>query len=283
MPSTSYYDADGTKKYRSVQGTGTAADPYVADVNDSAGATSIGGQSDAPVTTPTATGSLISSFRGFWTAFGLVSQASDTTGTLMQRIRGLGDRLGSFGDAANATGSIMAQLRLIAENHLIPNPTKAQYYASFAGGNKSYNATAGVQNVTSAGGLISVFQNPTGSGLDMYVQRLVMSGDQPGRFERYRGGTINVTGAAAPANNRGGNGTPGAGKVYGRSSATASGGTIGVVTYIPASGTYGDMVDATLVLRPGQAIYWNYFPNVGVSGSSNCAVEVVWWELPAQA
>lgn len=200
----------------------------------------------------------------------------------MQRIRALCDRLGSFGDAANPNGSIMAQLRAIAEGQALPNPTRAQYYASFAGGNKSYNATAGVQTVTSAGGLISIFQNPTGSGLDLYVQRVVMSGDQPGRFERYRGGTI-TTGTAAANNNRGGNGSAGTGKVYGRTGSSASGGTIGVVTYIPASGTYGDMIDGTLILRPGQSVYWQYFPNVGVSGSSNCAVEVVWWELPAQA
>lgn len=283
MASTSYIDADGIKRYRSVQQTGTAADPFVADVRDVASATSIGGQTDGAATTTTQNTSLIGLFKGFWTAFGLVSQASDTTGTLMQRIRGIGDRQGSYGDPASATGSMMGQLRMIAENHILPRSTNAQYYASFVGGNKSYNATAGIQTVGVGGGLISIFQNPAASTVDLYIQRIVMSGDQPGRFERSRGGTITLGGTPAIGNNRGGNGTTGTGKVYGRASNTATGGNIGVVTYIPASGTYGDMVDGTLILRPGQSVYWNYFPASGVTGNSNCAVEVVWWELPVQA
>jgi hypothetical protein len=283
MPSTSFIDGNGQLKHRSVIGAGTTEDPFVSVVSDNAGATGVGGITDIPATTPAAPGSLISLIKGFWTTFGLISEAADTTGSLMQRIRGMGDRMGSYGDIASPTGSIMGQLRYIAESRLIPKPTLGQYYASFAGGNRSYNATAGVVSVTSSGGNVCVFVNPTGSGVDLYIQRIVLSSDQPGRYERYRQGTLGTAGTAATNVNRGGNGTPGLAKLYNPAQITATGGSLGMITYVPASATSADPVDGTLILRPGQNYYWRYIPNPGVSGSSNCAVEVVWWELPLQA
>lgn len=191
--------------------------------------------------------------------------------------------IGTNADAASATGTISAKLRKIAESNTLHRPTAAQYYAGVDGGNVSFNTTAGVQSVNTSGGVISSFLNPAGSGVDCYIQRLVLSSDQPGRYERYRGGTITVTGTAATPNNRGGNTSKVAqARLYGRAAATAAGGNIGMVTYVGASNTTSDPVDGSIILRPGEELHWMYYPNAGVSGNSNCAVEVVWWELAAR-
>jgi|GEM_PF-6435354 len=281
MTYTNYVDGDGIKRNRKVRNTGTTTDPYESYVVDADLANAMGTSASAPATTTTGTWSLISLIKGLWTAFGLTSQASDTTGTLMQRIRGIGDRMGSFGDPASATGSIMAQLRMIAESYILPRASNAQYYASFVGGNKSYNGTPGAVDVAGTGGNVCVFVNPVGSGVDLYIQRLVLSSDNAGRYERYRQATLGTPGTPVVNVNRGGNGSIGVGKVYPPAQITATGGNISMVTYVPASATSADAVDGTLILRPGQNLYWRYLPNGNVT--SKCAVEVVWWELPAQA
>jgi hypothetical protein len=281
MTYTTYVDGDGIKKNRKVRGEGSVSDPHEGVVYDADMNAALGAPTSTPATNTTGTWTLISLLKGLWTAFGLQSQASDTTGTLMQRIRGIVDRVGSFGDPASATGSIMAQLRKIAESDVLPRANNPQYYASFAGGNKSYNATPGAVDVAGTGGNVCVFINPAASGVDLYIQRLVLSSDNAGRYERYRQGTLGTPGTPAVGVNRGGNGTTGIGKVYPPAQLTATGGNISMVTYVPASATSSDAVDGTLILRPGQNLYWRYLPNGNIA--SKCAVEVVWWELSAQA
>lgn len=250
-----YIAPGGQPAYRKADGTGTELDPFVAHFIEQALEQAIGTQADV----------------------------SSGTGSLMARIRELIERLGLYGDAASPTGSINAKLRKIAESNILHRPTAAQYYAGVDGGNVSFNTTAGVQSVNTSGGVISSFLNPSNSTVDCYIQRLVLSSDQPGRYERYRGGSITVTGSATTPNNRGGNTSKVAmARLYGRSAATATGGNLGMITYVGASNTTSDPVDGSIIIRPGDELHWSYFPNAGVSGNSNCAVEVVWWELPAR-
>jgi hypothetical protein len=191
--------------------------------------------------------------------------------------------IGTAADAASTVGSIHAKLRKIAESNVLHRPTAAQYYAGVDGGNVSFNGTAGVQTVNTSGGNVTAFVNPANSGVDLYVQRFVLSSDQPGRYERYRGATLTGLGTAATSNNRGGHPTNAAkGKIYGQGAFTPTGGNMGMITYVGASNTSADNVDGSLILRPGEEIHWRYVPNPGVSGNSSVAVEVVWWELPAR-
>lgn len=255
MANQPYIAPGGGTAYRKSDGTGTDVDPFVAHFKEDA----------------------------LRSAIGTTADASNGSGSLLAKMREFLDRLGLYGDAPSSTGSINAKLRKIAESNILHRPTAAQYYAGVDGGNVSFNTTAGVQPVNTSGGVISSFLNPVGSGVDCYIQRIVLSSDQPGRYERYRGGTIAVTGTATTPNNRGGNTSKVAmARLYGRSAATATGGNLGMITYVGASNTTSDPVDGSIIIRPGDELHWMYYPNAGVSGNSNCAVEVVWWELTAR-
>lgn len=250
MANQTYIQPGGSTAYRKSDGTGTDLDPFIPHFK----------QPD----------------------FGTAADASSASGSFLARIAALLDRIGQTADAASPTGSLLARLRKIAESNILHRPTAAQYYAGVDGSNVSYNATPGViSGINTGGGTVAIFQNPSASGVDLYIQRLVLSSDIAGRYERYRGATITVTGSAVTNNNRGGNAAnTGAGRVYAPTQATAGNqGNLGMITYVPASATSSDAVDGTLILRPGQAFHWRYVPS---SNGANCAVEVVWWELPAR-
>lgn len=159
-----------------------------------------------------------------------------------------------------------------------------QYYTSVEGGCVAFNATASNTAIpTSTNGVVvCVFYNPSNSGVDLYLARLVLNAAQAGTFKRYRGtGVTNIAATPTPATalNRGGSTNVPKGKVYGHNQVTPTNPIFGKTSRVTASVDNNDDINGSIILRPGQYISWTYAPN---NNASDCDIEVVWWELTAK-
>ena len=158
--------------------------------------------------------------------------------------------------------------------------TSSQYYSSKSGGQRSFNATAGIVSIGSTATLATLLINPVGSGVDIYIHRVVLASLAAGNFMRYRGGsyTIGASAVAAKSLNRSKGTTAAMGKVYGNTNVTVAGGDMGMVIFNAAHGSYPDDINGTVILPPGDFVYW-MFVATG-NNATQTAIEVVWWELP---
>lgn len=91
--SVPYIDGSGALRQRqSASGDGTNADPDVFSFADQGTYDLLGTQADAPITTPTTTGTLQSLIRGLWqNMLGAVSDASSPTGSIHAKLRSLAE------------------------------------------------------------------------------------------------------------------------------------------------------------------------------------------------
>lgn len=159
-----------------------------------------------------------------------------------------------------------------------------QYYTSVEGGCVAFNATASSTAIptSSNGTIVCVLYNPTNSGVDLYLARIVLNAAQAGTFKRYRGTSITniaTTPVTATALNRGGSTNAPKGKVYGYNQVNATSPAFGKTSRVAASIDNSDDINGSIILRPGQYVSWTYAPN---NNASDCDIEVVWWELTAK-
>ncbi len=159
--------------------------------------------------------------------------------------------------------------------------TQLAHYASRAGGNVAFNATVGVVAVPATGSLLGIFHNPAGSGVDVYLGRVLLTTAAAGRFERSRGGTIAFgTGNVVRLSiNRSGASSPIKGELWAPVTGTSvTGATLGRVDWLNGPDHYVDEVDGSLILPPGDVLSWVFIPNAGLSTSAS--LEVAWWYEP---
>ncbi len=163
----------------------------------------------------------------------------------------------------------------------VPYRGQLAHYASRDGGNVAFNATVGVVVVAATGGLLGIFRNPAGSGVDLYLARVLLTTAAAGRFERSRGGTIalGTDNVVRPALNRAGASVPIRGELWAPVVGTAvTAPTLGRVDWLNGPDHYVDELDGSLILPPGDAFSWMFVPNAGLSTSAS--LEVVWWYEP---
>lgn len=161
--------------------------------------------------------------------------------------------------------------------------TQSQHYTSKVGGQRTFNATAGIVAIGATATLATLFLNPVGSGVDIYICKAVLASLAAGNFMRYRGGsyTLAANATAAKSLNRSKGTKTAAGKVYGNTGVTVSGGDMAVVHFNAAHNSYPDNIDGTIILPPGDFIYWLF--SATTNNATQTAIEVVWWELPVTA
>ncbi len=152
------------------------------------------------------------------------------------------------------------------------------HFAGRGGGHVAFNATVGVVTVAATGGLLGIFRNPAGSGVDLYLARVVLTTAAAGRFERSRGGTVDVGAGnvVRPALNRAGVAVPIRGELWAPVvGTTVTGATLGRVDWLNGPEHYVDELDGSIVLPPGDVLSWMFVPNAGLSTSAS--LEAVWW------
>lgn len=172
-----------------------------------------------------------------------------------------------------ATGKLLSMRHIVAQS-------AEHYYATAEGGRVAFNVTSGLISLGVSGGIVLIFENLSGSQIDCHLARFLLTGNTIGRFERYRNGTISGNRTAlTPINRGGGTNTPKA-KAYLSSGASAANGILSKIQFFTANTEDVAKIDGSIILRPGQNLYWNFNPT-GMNSSSN-SIELVWWELAAQ-
>lgn len=157
----------------------------------------------------------------------------------------------------------------------------AQYYASAAGGRVALNSMSGVVNTAVAGSPVALFENPANSGVDVYIHSIELGSNNAGRLTRSRGVPVTTRLTPRPNINRGGGTYTGKARLY------AGGNTApqfvatppavsGKTTFISANSQDHDEVEGSIILRPGENLYWFYDADSRLAAVAS--VEVVWWE-----
>jgi hypothetical protein len=157
-----------------------------------------------------------------------------------------------------------------------------QYYTSDDGGNVAFNTGTRSTGIGTTNTVVSIINNPVGSGIDIYIARIVLNASHLCIFERYRNGVLNTTATAEPVNNRADNkNVASKAKVYGMSNLTTltTAGNFGKLSRVVANADNPDDPDGSLIIKPGGNIYWMCRT---VNSTADCAVELVWWELPTK-
>ncbi len=164
---------------------------------------------------------------------------------------------------------------------IAPHRSQLAHFAGRWGGHVAFNSTVGVVVVAATGGLLGIFHNPVGSGVDLYLARVLLTTAAAGRFERSRGGAITLgTGnVVRPSLNRAGEAVPIAGGLWAPVTGTAvTGATLGRVDWLNGPEHYVDELDGSIILPPGDTLSWVFVPNAGLSTSAS--LEVAWWYEP---
>lgn len=243
----------------SVNGSGQEIVPHTKEeLADAIAAKTTGAFADTAASSDTANAGIISLFK-----------------RLLTRITSL------FQGSAGTPNSNVVTVQGIANGTPLLVRNLLQYYTSVDGGNITFNASAKGSGVSSTGAVVALIHNPTGSGIDIHLARIVLSPDHLGTFDRFRGGTFTATAAAETNFNRGDNQSVVAKtKVYGQGAiAIGTQGNSGKTNRVVANKDEPDDVNGSIILRPGSIMYWFYRPT---TSNSNCAIELVWWELPAR-
>ena len=164
------------------------------------------------------------------------------------------------------------------QNSIVESRGLEQYYSAVAGNNVGFAASVGAVSIGSTGGLVGIFNNPSNSGLDAYISRVIVGANRAGYFERWRQNTTQptITGAAVANANRGGATSTGTCKLYTPANATLTGGTLSKTVFLNANTSDTTIEDGASIVRPGQSLYWYYNPD-GANVSLG-TVDLVWWE-----
>lgn len=245
-------DADSIAKFIKSSGAGTETDPLIVEHLDSATVAKLEFISNQ------------------------LSTISDYTNSLELLLTALAN----YTDDLEST--LIAINNKISPSFVLKTPVYSigseAYYSSSAGGNTCFNASSGVITTSTSGATTFIFANPGGSGIDVGVARIIISSDTAGRYERYRNGTFTMSGASqTPVNRGGGANTPKA-MAYIGANATATGGILGKVQYIHADDEDVSRIDGSIILRPGQNLFWKFFPKGSTNTTANSTIEVVWYE-----
>jgi hypothetical protein len=167
------------------------------------------------------------------------------------------------------------------------------YYASAAGGRVAYNITTQLVTFTTNGEQpLAALVNPTGSGMDIYLDMGEFGSSLNTAFRRYRNATITATGTPLTGSNTGGGSgtsvarmyTGGAGLAPGSTPTfTRSGGTIAKTAHIAAFQQYKTDIGGRVVLRPGQNLSWTITTTTNVTAANPMTASVFfeYWELPS--
>lgn len=157
------------------------------------------------------------------------------------------------------------------------------FYSTRDGGRRAFGAGTGFITIASnAEAQFCAFENPAGSGVDIYLDVGEFSSNQNTEFRRYVGQTLLTRGTAVPVRNLGGGTTASVAKLYvaGQyTTATPDPASIGKVAYLSAYNTYFTSLRGRSVVRPGRAVYWTID---GTSSNVKGNVYLEWYELPAQ-
>jgi hypothetical protein len=166
---------------------------------------------------------------------------------------------------------------MLDPNTLQVSRTLEQYYAATG---LLFGATPGIVTLGATGGNFLVWQNPSNSGLDLVLSRVVLSCEVDGAFYRYRGGTLVNAGTVATLGNRAGStGTAAKGKVY--STSTISGTSVlEKVSFLGAYQSDPVLEGGSIFLKPGGLMFWSFVPTSGRL-TSRVTGELVWWEVAA--
>lgn len=155
------------------------------------------------------------------------------------------------------------------------------YYASASGGRVAFGTTTDYLTISGSVEVgLAVFVNPSGSGVDAYIDLGEFGSSIDSSFRRYRGSTITGLGTPRPVANMGGGANDSACKMYVPGQFSASGGTVGKVAYMRQSTNYQTRLGGRTILRPGQGIYWSID---GKGQNYTAMVYLEWWEVAAVA
>ena len=167
------------------------------------------------------------------------------------------------------------------QNELALTQDQLQNKSTVAGGNTAYSTTVGVQTVAIGGGNLILLRNPTGSGVDLYIDKVVISSDSPGRIERVRQPTVTAVTTASTNSNKGGAASTGAALSYipANATITAATGVIEKVSYLAATATEEAREAGSIILRPTQDLLIRYIQTGGTAVSATA--QISWWESAA--
>lgn len=155
------------------------------------------------------------------------------------------------------------------------------YLTSAQAGYAAFNTTTEEISVASGTPLSLLVENPAGSTKNIRLWRVHLSNEGRGVWRRYRNVTVATRGTALVNVNRGGGSNEPQARGYQGGQFTLSGGAapwggrLAKVQASPSDASATVDEHGTIVLLPGQNALWAFTPR---SGSSNVAVEVVWWE-----
>lgn len=152
------------------------------------------------------------------------------------------------------------------------------YYASARAGHVAFGASTPLITSPTSGNPFMLFENPVGSGIVLYVWRIVIGSDRAGIYTRYRNPTVATRPTPVTETNIGGGANRSAGKLYGTGGFTLSAnGTLAKNNFAAGTGSTGSEVQTdehlAMQILPGQAVMWTY-----TGGATNLAGEVVWAE-----
>lgn len=164
--------------------------------------------------------------------------------------------------------------------------TPIAWYASAEGGRVAFNITTGIvplaANATEQS--LAAFQNPTGSGKDIFIDMGEFGCSLNGTFRRYRNSTFSGLSSPISATNMGGGSATSVAAMYVGGTAptfTRTGGNVSKTAHIAAFNQYLTHVGGKTVLRPGNTLAWSITGPSGNASNFTASVYFEYWELPA--
>lgn len=154
------------------------------------------------------------------------------------------------------------------------------FFALAQGANRAFNTTSGIVSVASGSGEqeLAAIQNPTGSGVDVYLDMGEFGSSHNTTFRRLRGATLSATTTFNSGVNMGGGSRTSSLRMYPGGNYTRTGGTVSKTAHIAAYHQYFTKIGGRVVLRPGQVAAWTIQQQSGSAFTASVYFE--YWELP---
>lgn len=172
---------------------------------------------------------------------------------------------------------------VVGVNSIPPVRDEIGFYASAAGGHQAFNITTGLVSITSSGlQPLALLANPSGSGLDIWLDMGEFGSSANTTFQRQRVVSFTTSGSGvSPGNMAGVTANTSPLRFYLPGNFTVSSPVTVKTAHIAAFSQYLTSLKGKVRIRPGQALYWVIQGPGGLGGSLTASIFFEYWQAPA--